>query len=311
VGVPRADGADGDAVEEAVSHDVIIPAVLVGVIGGLMVGLTGIGAGTIVSTLLLLAYPGVEPRVIIGSATIQAVAMKLAGVLARRRFRLRETRIGLAMAAGAAPLGVAGALTSHYVPGGALKAVLAWVLVAVGVMLVVQAAVRRWGVGADTGAEGGRAAGPADPDTTAAPAVSAAHANPVSPAWTSAAGASDPSLWRVGLSGSLVGYFAGLTSIGTGTLFVSMLAGPLRVSAHRAVAAAILAGLVTLMVSGATHAALGHASSAIVAGACIGSVPAVIIGTGLSHRMRGRALRGAIGVAIVVAAVVTLARAGR
>jgi uncharacterized membrane protein YfcA len=297
-------------VEEAVSHDAIIPAVLVGVIGGLVVGLTGIGAGTIVSTLLLLAYPGVEPRVIIGSATIQAVAMKLAGVLARRRFRLRETRIGLAMAAGAAPLGVAGALTSHHVPGAALKAVLAWVLVAVGVMLVLQAAVRRWGAGGDTEAEGRRAAGSADPGA-AGPAVSAEPANQAPPAGTSVARASDPSLWRVGLSGSLVGYFAGLTSIGTGTLFVSMLAGPLRVSAHRAVAAAILAGLVTLMVSGATHAALGHASSAIVAGACIGSVPAVIIGTGLSHRMRGRALRGAIGVAIVVAAVVTLARAGR
>jgi uncharacterized protein len=258
---------------DAVIPAAIIPAAIVGLIGGLMVGLTGIGAGTIISTLLLITYPGVEPRVIVGSATLQAVVMKLAGVLARRQFRLREMRIGLAMAAGAAPLGVAGAVASHYVPGAALKALLAWVLIGVGGLLLAQPVLRRRGV--DSGPR------------------------------------SEPSPLRVGLSGSLVGFLAGLTSIGTGTLFVSTLAGPLRIDAHRAVAAAILAGVLTLLVSGATHAALGHAEPAIVLGACLGSVPGVVIGTGLSHRMPARVLRGAIGAAIVIAAIVALSRAGR
>jgi uncharacterized membrane protein YfcA len=264
-----------------VNPDAIVPAVLVGAVGGLMVGLTGIGAGTIISTLLLMAYAAVEPRVIIGSATLQAVVMKLAGVLARRQFRLGEMRIGLAMAAGAAPLGVVGAVASHFVPGAVLKAVLAWVLVGVGGMLLAQAVLRRAGGAALE--------------------------------WPAAGGGpgADPSPVRVGLSGSLVGFLAGLTSIGTGTLFISMLAGPLRMGAHRAVAAALVAGVLTLLVSGATHAALGHAAPAIVLGACLGSVPTVVIGTSLSHRLPGSVLRGVIGAAIVVAAIVVLTRLGR
>lgn len=289
------------------SPDAIVPAVIVGLIGGLMVGLTGIGAGTIISTLLLIAYVGVEPRVIIGSATLQAVVMKLAGVLARRQFQLRETRIGLAMAAGAAPLGVAGAVASHYVPGVALKALLAWALIGVGGLLFTQAVLRLRAAGS-AGAAGAGDTAVGEADTVQG--IGPSQGGRVTQAAESGRGP-DPSPLRVGLSGSLVGFLAGLTSIGTGTLFVSMLAGPLRIGAHRAVAAAILAGVLTLLVSGATHAALGHADPAIVLGTCLGSVPAVVIGTALSHRLPARALRGAIGAAIVIAAIVTLARVGR
>jgi hypothetical protein len=123
--------------------------------------------------------------------------------------------------------------------------------------------------------------------------------------------AEDPAPLRVGLSGSLVGFVAGLTSIGTGTLFVSTLAGPLRIGAHRAVAAALVAGVITLLVSGVTHAALGHAEPMMVVGACVGSVPGVVVGTALSHRLPARALRGVIGAGIAAAAAVTLTRLGR
>jgi hypothetical protein len=202
--------------------------------------------------------------------------MKLAGVLARRQFHLHETRLGLAMAAGAAPLGIAGAFASHYVPNETLKALLAWVLIGVGGLLVAQALRRR-----RTG----------DPPERG-------HED-------------DPGSLRVGLSGSLVGFVAGLTSIGTGTLFISTLAGPLRVGAHRAVAAALVAGMITLLVSGVTHAALGHLEPMIVLGAVLGSVPGVVLGTFLSHKLHARTLRGAIGVGIVIAATVTLTRMGR
>jgi uncharacterized membrane protein YfcA len=297
-----------------VNPDAIVPSVLVGAVGGLMVGLTGIGAGTIISTLLLMAYPGVEPRMIVGSATLQAVVMKLAGVLARRQFRLREMRIGLSMAAGAAPLGVVGAVAGHYVPGAVLKAVLAWVLVGVGGMLLAQAVLRRargaGGAGGGPAGAGVLTGGPAGTGVlTGGPAgagAGATHGGMSGPAT-----GVDPSPMRVGFSGSLVGFLAGLTSIGTGTLFISMLAGPLRIGAHRAVAAALVAGVLTLLVSGATHAALGHAVGAIVIGTCLGSVPAVVIGTALSHRLPATALRGVIGAAIVVAAVVVLSRVGR
>ncbi len=254
--------------------DAMLPAVIVGLVGGSLVGLTGIGAGSVIAALLLVVYPGETPQIIVGSATLQAIAMKLVAVLARRQYRLRETRLGLSMAVGSAPLAILGAIASHRVPAATLKAVLAWVLISVGALILTQA-VHRW-----------RRGDPAENE----------H---------------DPAVARIGAFGAVVGFIAGLTSIGTGTLFVATLAGPLRINVHRAVAAALVAGLVTLLVSGVTHAALGHSEPVIVLGAILGSVPGVLFGTALSHRMHGRGLRAAVGVGIMIAATITLMRVGK
>jgi uncharacterized membrane protein YfcA len=81
--------------------------------------------------------------------------------------------------------------------------------------------------------------------------------------------------------------------------------------AHRAVAVALLAGLLTLVVSGATHAFLGHVDPVLAGGVLLGSVPGVLLGTMASRRLSVGALRGTIGAGIAVAAVVALARLGR
>lgn len=256
----------------------LLPAAGAGLVGGALVGMTGVGAGSVIAAALLMLFPDLAPQVIVGSATIQAVAMKCVGVAARRQFRLREGRLGVAMAAGAIPLAVAGAWASSFVPGATLRSVLTLVLVVVGVLLVIQAMQ----------GEVGR--------------VYEAKVDDV---------AGDPAPVRVGAFGAAVGFIAGLTSVGTGTLFVSALAGPLRVEPHRAVAAALVAGLLTLIVSGATHALLRHFDLAIVLGTVLGSIPGVLLGTVASHRLPSRALRGAIGAGIAAAAVVSMARIGK
>ncbi len=261
--------------EGAVGAAVLLPATAVGLVGGTLVGLTGVGAGSVIAALLLVLYPDVRPQVIVGSATIQAVAMKLVGVWGRRRFQLNERGLGLAMAAGAIPLAMVGALASSQLSGSVLRPIVSFVLIVVGAHLAVQAAQERWKSGR------GEAIG---------------------------SGGTDPALATVGMLGAGVGFIAGLTSIGTGTLFVSALAGPLRVAAHRAVGAALLAGLLTLIVSGAAHAGLGHLDAALVVGTCIGSIPGVLIGTALSNRLRAPALRGIVGAGIMVAALVAMTR---
>ena len=255
---------------------VLLPAAGAGLVGGALVGMTGVGAGSVIAAALLMLFPDLEPQVIVGSATIQAVAMKCVGVVARRQFRLREGRLGVAMAAGAIPLAVAGAWASSFVPGATLRSVLTLVLVVVGVLLVIQAMQGEVGSG-DAGA----------------------------------GAAEDPAPVRVGVFGAAVGFIAGLTSVGTGTLFVSALAGPLRVDPHRAVAAALVAGMLTLIVSGATHALLRHFDGAIVLGTVLGSIPGVLLGTAVSHRLPSRALRGVIGAGIAAAAIIAMARMGR
>jgi len=249
-----------------------LPATGVGFLGGTLVGMTGVGAGSVIAALLLIAYPALSPQLIVGSATTQAVVMKLFAVGARRHMKLREMRLGLSMAAGASPLAIVGAFVSHRLHAEVLRPILALVLGFVGAILIAQS-VHRW---------------------RSAKAHITADA--------------DPSAIKVGVIGTVVGFVAGLTSIGTGTLFVSALAGPLRVDAHRAVAAALVAGLVTLVVSAVTHLALGHVNAALALGTCIGSVPGVLLGTLLATRLPAQSLRGVIGGGIVIAAAIALAR---
>jgi len=249
-----------------------LPATGVGFLGGTLVGMTGVGAGSVIAALLLIAYPTLSPQLIVGSATTQAVVMKLFAVGARRHMKLREMRLGLSMAAGASPLAIVGAFVSHRLHAEVLRPILALVLGFVGAILIAQS-VHRW--------------------RSAKAHVTADE---------------DPSAIKVGVIGTVVGFVAGLTSIGTGTLFVSALAGPLRVDAHRAVAAALVAGLVTLVVSAVTHLALGHVNAALALGTCIGSVPGVLLGTLLATRLPAQSLRGVIGGGIVIAAAIALAR---
>lgn len=292
MGVARADRADAHAVEgraliePAAFLGAALPAVAIGLVGGTLVGMTGIGAGSVIAALLLVFYPDMPPQIIVGSATAQAVVMKLAGVWVRRQFQLGERSLGVAMALGAIPCAVAGAWTSSRLDASLLRPIITGVLVVVGVLLVIQA-FRRAG------------AGEREPTPAGAPSV-------VGPRFGVLGG--DPAWGGVLGIGSVVGYVAGLTSIGTGTLFVSALAGPLRVDAHRAVAAALVAGVLTLVVSAGTHTMLGHLDPSLAVVTSVGSVPGVIAGTMLGRRLTARWLRGAIGVGILIAAGMALSR---
>lgn len=288
-----------------------LPAALIGLVGGALVGLTGVGAGSIIAAGLLVAFPEIAPKLIVGTATVQAVVMKLFGVLARRRWRFREGRLGVAMALGAIPMAAAGAWASSRIGADLLRPVMAVVLLMVGLVLVAQAMPRgpdgnevyRHLAGKsprERARDGGAETGAAEWDT-------ALDDDAVFEETRSA----DPRKAHVGGVGALVGFVAGLTSIGTGTLFVSALVGPLKMDAHRAVAVALLAGLLTLVVSGVTHTLLGHVELELAGGVLLGSVPGVLLGTFASRRLSGGALRGTIGAGIAIAAVIAMARLGR
>ncbi|HET7496845.1 MAG TPA: sulfite exporter TauE/SafE family protein [Candidatus Eisenbacteria bacterium] len=289
----------------------LLPAALIGLVGGALVGLTGVGAGSVIAAGLLVAFPTLDAKLIVGSATAQAVVMKLFGVLARRRFRFGEGRLGIAMALGAIPMAMAGAWASSQIGGDLLRPIMAVVLLLVGLVLVAQA-VPRGPDGFETYRQlSGRGERERVRDASEATGAGTWDATFVDDASRAEARTLDPRRMSVAIVGALVGFIAGLTSIGTGTLFVSSLVGPLRMDAHRAVAVALLAGLLTLVVSGATHLLLGHVDPVLAGGVLLGSVPGVLLGTVVSRRLSVGALRGTIGAGIAVAAVVALARLGR
>lgn len=64
----------------------VAPAVLVGAVVGLIVGLTSVGSGSLVVTAILLAYPLLRPSVVVGTDLTQAVPMLVVGAIAHAGF---------------------------------------------------------------------------------------------------------------------------------------------------------------------------------------------------------------------------------
>src|SRR5689334_9352933 len=78
--------------------------IALGLLVGLLVGMTGVGAGSLVTPALVLT--GIPPAVAIGTDLAYAAASKTAGALAHRSQRSVEWRIALLLAAGSVPAAV-------------------------------------------------------------------------------------------------------------------------------------------------------------------------------------------------------------
>jgi uncharacterized membrane protein YfcA len=63
-------------------HPRPIPTIIVGVIGGLLVGITSVGAGSVIMVALLLLYPGMKALRLVSTDLVQAVPLVIAAALA-------------------------------------------------------------------------------------------------------------------------------------------------------------------------------------------------------------------------------------
>ena len=105
-----------------------VPTVGIGVVGGVAVGLTSAGSGTLVIVCLLLCYPTLSPRTLVGTDLAQAIP--LVGSAAVAHLLFGDVRFALTgqLLVGALPGVLAGALVSARAVTALLKPVLALVL---------------------------------------------------------------------------------------------------------------------------------------------------------------------------------------
>jgi uncharacterized membrane protein YfcA len=89
-----------------------------GAAAGLAVGLTSVGAGSLVMVLLLLIYPAVELRQLVGTDLAQAVPLTLAAGVGSLLFGHVELPLSLSVVIGSTPAVVAGSLVSSRTTGG-------------------------------------------------------------------------------------------------------------------------------------------------------------------------------------------------
>ena len=242
---------------------------LAGLLIGLLVGVTGMGGGSLMTPMLILVF-GFKPSIAIGTDIVHGAIFKSFGAVQHRRMRHVQARLAAWMLLGSAPFSLIGVAVSwwlkkEYGEGyeDTAKAILGLALVACGIAFLVKAYLHSY---------------PEDKPfflTNRDRIIAVA-------------------------TGVVGGFIVGLTSVGSGTLFglVMMIAFPL--TAVRIVGTDIFHAAVLLAVAGVGQLVVGHVDLGATGWLLIGSVPGVLIGGRLTLRLPDRALR------IALASVLTL-----
>src|SRR5919108_3105249 len=234
---------------------------VLGLLTGLLVGMTGMGGGSLMTPLLVFLF-GVPPTTAIGTDIAHGAAFKTVSAVQHRRMGNVRARLAGWMLVGSAPTSLAGVwladkLTERY--GDDVKSVMGQVLGAAllfgCVGLVAKSLVRT------------KALADGDWDLTSRDRIAAVV---------------------IGLFG---GFIVGLTSVGSGVFFGLTLLVIFPLRAHKVVGTDIFHAAVLLYVAGAAHWAAGNIDFAILGWLLLGSIPGVLTGGRLSLSIPEQRLR--------------------
>jgi len=107
-----------------------IPTLLVGALGGLIVGITSVGSGSLIIIALMALYPTLKASQLVGTDLLQAVPLVFSAALGHILFGDFHLDLTLALIVGSVPGAWLGAQLSTRLPGGLVRRALAFVLLA-------------------------------------------------------------------------------------------------------------------------------------------------------------------------------------
>ena len=108
----------------------ILPTIVVGMVGGLLVGLTSVGSGSIVIVCLMLLYPELRGAHLVGTDLVQAIPLVASAALAHILVGDFELGLTISILIGAIPAVYVGARLSSIAPDGVIRPALVVVLLA-------------------------------------------------------------------------------------------------------------------------------------------------------------------------------------
>jgi uncharacterized membrane protein YfcA len=89
-----------------------IPTIIVGAVGGLVVGMTSVGSGSLIIVMLMLMYPLLSGREMVGTDLVQAIPLVAAAALGHALFGTLDFSIITSVLIGAIPAVIVGAHVS-------------------------------------------------------------------------------------------------------------------------------------------------------------------------------------------------------
>jgi len=112
-----------------------VPTLVIGLVGGMIVGMTSVGSGSLIIVMLMLTHPRLSANHLVGTDLVQAIPMVAAAAVGH--LVVGDTRFGLVATVliGAIPGILAGAILSSRAPSGFLRWALAVLLLGSGLAL--------------------------------------------------------------------------------------------------------------------------------------------------------------------------------
>lgn len=108
----------------------VLPTVLLGIFGGLIVGMTSVGSGSLMIIVLMWLYPKLRASELVGTDLVQAVPLVGSAALAHILFGDFQMSMTASLLIGSVPGAWVGAQVSSQAPGGLVRRALAFVLLA-------------------------------------------------------------------------------------------------------------------------------------------------------------------------------------
>jgi hypothetical protein len=126
-----------------------IPTVLVGAFGGLLVGITSVGSGSVIMIALLMLYPGLSAVRLVGTDLVQAVPLVLAAAISNIALHGLDWSILVPLVIGSVPGTLLGSTIAPRVPQSIIRRGIVIVLTMSGVALLDKAGWAPLGAGED------------------------------------------------------------------------------------------------------------------------------------------------------------------
>jgi uncharacterized membrane protein YfcA len=245
---------------------------------GVLVGLTGIGGGSLMTPLLLI-FIGTQPHVAVGTDIAYGALTKTVGGYRHLRNGTVDLGISKWLAFGSVPGAVIGVIVVESLPSPPDEALLWGVAGALAFTSLVTL---------------GRA--------LFVPRVHELEREevPLTPGIKRGA---------VGL-GLLLGFVLGVTSVGSGALIGLALILVFRLTPHRVVGTDVFHAAVLLWAAGIAHVIAGNVDYGLMVNILVGSLPGVVIGERLARVVPPAGLRPALGAAMLASALGVASKAG-
>lgn len=246
---------------------------------GFLVGLTGMGGGSLMTPLLVLVF-GIKPTTAIGTDIFYAAVTKTAG--GYRHFKLKTVNLPLTfwMALGSVPSAIAGVWVLDILKdelGDDLDetvfAILAACLLVVGAITLLRSLFLA--------------------DRIVEREDFVMHTR--------------HKIAAAGI-GATTGFIIGLSSAGSGTVIAIMLIAVFRLTPQRVVGTDVFHAAILLWAAGIAHIVSGNVDFGLAGNILLGSLPGVVLGSNMSVKWPAGILRTALGVVLIAAGVALLGK---